>query len=251
MNNDIQNYYRDNPLMVSSPFGGVDGMREDLLADVFDRLNVSIDNRWLLDVGCGRAFLADMVARANGFYMGIDIVTCHAQRDDRHVLQAAADALPFPRGSFDIVTCIDAFEHFERPGAAAREFRRVLHDDGCVFLSAPNYGNVAGLVKKACETFGSYRRDTWAPFRNWQPQEHEAFLTSSGLRRTFRAAGFRKLRRIGYGGEVGVGLFPWLEHRRMPEWAGFRLQRLFGNMGEAVVSVWPGASLHNFWKIEV
>jgi hypothetical protein len=34
----------------------------------------------------------------------------------------------------------------------------------------------------------------------------------------------------------------------MPEGLKFRLQRLFRFLGPAVTHVWPGASLHLFWK---
>jgi hypothetical protein len=119
-----------------------------------------------------------------------------------------------------------------------------------VFLSVPNYSNVAGAVKFCCERWGGYKPMSWAPFRHWQPQEYERPLTAGFVRRTFRRAGFERMRRIGYGAEVGLGLFPWLAHPRMPEWAQFRLQRLFAAAGPAVARIWPGSSLHQFWKIE-
>jgi len=136
------------------------------------------------------------------------------------------------------------------PEAVAAEFRRVLRPGGCVFLSAPNYANVAGVVKWLCEKWGAYEKETWAPFRNWQPQELERPLTGRCVVRTFRTAGFARFRRIGYGAEVSLGLFPWIEHRRMPERIKFRLQRLFAWAGPAVTRWWPGASLHSFWKID-
>ena len=120
-----------------------------------------------------------------------------------------------------------------------------------LFLSAPNYANVAGIVKKVCETLGSYEKDTWAPFRNWHPQELEHALTSGRVKRLFRQAGFSRQKRVGHGSEVGIGLFPWIEHAKMPEAIKFRLQRLFNSIGPAVVGICPGASLHCFWKFEI
>jgi len=121
---------------------------------------------------------------------------------------------------------------------------------GAVFLSVPNYSNVAGLVKKVCETVGWYAHNTWAPFRYWQPQERERLLTARAIRRAFGRGGFTRFRRLGYGPEVGLGLFPWMAHRRMPEAVRFRLQRLSIAVGPAIVRMWPGASLHTFWRIE-
>jgi len=248
MRHKVRAYYEDNPLMVSSPFGGVDGVNRALLAKVFEQLAIDLAGRAVLDVGCGRGYVGDVVVERGGHYTGVDFV---ASRSGFRLALADAARLPFAEAAFDAVLCIDAFEHFPDPIAVAMEFRRVLRQGGFVFLSVPNYANVAGLVKKTCESVGRYEKDTWAPFRNWQPQELETALTANRIRRTFGAAGFTKLRRVGHGPEVGLGLFPWIEHAKMPEAIKFRLQRLFGTIGPAIVQVWPGASLHAFWKIEV
>lgn len=244
---DVQAYYRGNPLMVSSPFGGVDGVNRALLLDVFRRLDIQLAGRRILDVGCGRGYVGEVVAEQGGDYTGVDFVV---SRGGFRLALADGAALPFTDEVFDGVFCIDAFEHFPDETQAATEFRRVLRPGGFVFLSAPNYANVAGLVKKACETLGGYEKDTWAPFRHWQAQEFERALTAGSVRRAFQAAGFSRFRRTPYGPEAGLGLFPWMEHARMPEAVTFRLQRLFARIGPAFVRVWPGASLHSFWKIE-
>ena len=244
---EVQDYYLDNPLMISSPFGGVDSIKKDLLLNTWEALGISVNGKKLLDVGCGRAFAETVVRDAGGDYTGVDFV---ASRPGMKFALADGSQLPFPAAAFDGVFCIDAFEHFPEGHAAAREFHRVLSNRGFVFLSVPSYANVAGLVKAYCERFGDYRPNTWAPFRNWQPQEFESALTAGRVRRMFGAAGFTQFRRIGYGPEVGLGLFPWLAHRRMPEALMYRLDRFFRAIGPTVAAVWPGASLHEFWKIE-
>lgn len=240
-------FYVENPLMVSSPFGGVDGINQELLARVLGKLDIDLEGRSVLDVGCGRGYMGEAVEACGGTYTGVDFVT---SRKGFRFVSADACALPFPDERFDGVFCVDVFEHFVAPERVAAEFRRVLRRGGFVFLSAPNYSNVAGIVKKVYETLGLYARDTWAPFRNWKPQELETALTGRRVREAFRRGGFSRLGRIGHGGEVGLGLFPWIEHGMMPEAVKFRLQRWFNAIGPAVVRVWPGASLHGFWKIE-
>lgn len=243
----LRAYYELNPLMISSPFGGVNGIQEQLLADVLAALNISVSGRDVLDVGCGRGFLADPVDRWGGAYTGVDFV---ASRAGFRFALADGEALPFAADSFDLVFCVDAFEHFPNGPGAVAEFRRVLRPGGSVFLSAPNYGNVAGIVKWWCEHLGRYAKDTWAPFRQWQPQELEQCLTAAYLRRLFRRHGFNPARCIGHGPEVGLGLFPWMDHPRMPEAITFRLQRLFRTVGPAVARLCPGASLHGFWRMD-
>ena len=248
MSRAIQDFYRDNPLMVSSPFGGVSGINEELFSHVIGALKLPLQGARILDVGCGRGYVRQIVQTHGGRYTGIDLL---ANGSGFPLAVGDATRLPFRDASFDGVFCIDAFEHISDGVAAAREFRRVLRNGGFMFLSAPNYGNVAGFVKWWCEKLGYAKKNTWAPFRRWQPQELEQPLTTHAVRSIYRQATFTRMQRIGHAPEAGLGLFPWIDHPRMPEGIQFRLQRLFAALGPAIVRVCPGASLHQFWKFEV
>lgn len=243
---DIQAFYRDNPRMVSSPFGGIDGIHEPLIAEVFARLGIELRGKRLLDVGCGRGFLIDWARREGADAYGLDFVV---SRGGFPLAQGDAAALPFPDAAFDILCCVDASEHFPQPEAAAREFFRVLRPGGVFFLSAPNYGNIAGLVKRWCEATGAYAPHTWAPFGRWQPQELEQPLTLRSVRRLYAGAGFGDIAVMGYDKEAYLGLCPWIDHPRCPERIRYRLQDLFAALGPAITRACPGASLHGFWRM--
>lgn len=243
----IQQFYQANPRMVSSPFGGIDGIHTALLNDVLAALDIDLTERRVLDVGCGRGYIEDLVIAGGGQYIGADFVV---SRKGFPLVRADAARLPFPAASMDVLLCVDASEHFPEPAAAAREFFRVLRPGGVYFLSAPNYGNMAGVVKKVWEGAGWYEKDTWAPFGRWQPQELEQPLTPCYVRRLYRDAGFTNIHAIGHAPEVGLGLFPWVDHPRMPESVQFRLQRLFAKVGPSIVKRVPSASLHLFWRME-
>ena len=247
MPNAVQAFYRDNPHMVSSPFGGVHDWNDALMREVFADLDIVVEGCMVLDVGCGRGFAREAIQSAGGHYHGVDFVL---SAGGFPLAQADAARQPFPDDTFDLLMCIDAFEHFPEPLAALREFRRVVKPGGIFFLSAPNYGNVAGVVKRWCERFGKYERDTWAPFGRWQAQELEQALTAGTVTRWARDAGFAQSCRIGYGYEVGLGLFPWLDHPRMPDRVRFRAQRLFRRIGPPIARIWPSASLHVFYRFE-
>jgi ubiquinone/menaquinone biosynthesis C-methylase UbiE len=247
LNDPVRAYYEQNPLMVSSPFGGIDGVNRELYTKVWREIGVDVSGLKVLDVGCGRGHVGALVEEAGGEYVGTDFVASGCRRA---FMLADSARLPFGDASFDAVFCIDAFEHFPDSARVAAEFRRVLRPEGFVFLSTPNYGNVAGIVKWFCERFGSYRKDTWAPFRKWSPQELEQPLTIRGVRRLFSSCGFSRMRCMGHAAEVGLGLFPWIAHPRTPEFLMYRLQRFFGGIGPVAIKAWPGASLHAFWKID-
>lgn len=241
----IRRFYEENPHMVSSPFGGINSFDGALVSTLFQSLGLSAAGR-VLDVGCGRALMAPWVQAQGGCYTGLDLTP---SAGGARIVQGSALELPFAAGSFDLLCCIDAFEHMPDLEKAAREFHRVLRPGGSFFLSAPNYGNVAGLVKWGMERSGRYAPRTWAPFGRWQPQEFEQPLTPSGLRRLFRSAGFTDSACVGFAREVELGLFPWIDHPRMPDALRFRMQRAFRAAGPAIVSLWPGASLHLFWRM--
>ena len=243
----VRQYYEENPLMVSSPFGGVNGIDHVLLRTVWETLGISVAGQQVLDIGCGRGYTGELVESLGGRYGGADFVV---SRTGFSLVQADAAQLPFRDGVAGLLTCIDAFEHFPDAAAAVHEFYRILAPGGSVFLSVPNYANIAGIVKWVCEHYGHYAPDTWAPFGRWQPQELEHALTPGKIRRLFAEAGFGAMQHTGYGHEVGLGLFPWMEHPAMPDAIRFRLQRMFRVAGPAIVPWWPAASLHLFWRIE-
>jgi len=243
----VQTFYQDNPHMVSSPFGGVRDWNDALMAEVFRALSIEVAGGVVLDVGCGRGFAGEAIRAWGGRYHGVDFVISRAAQS---TVQGDAACLPFADRSIDCLLCFDAFEHFPGPVDALREFRRVLKPGGVFFLSAPNYGNTAGLVKRWCERFGKYKRDSWAPFGRWQPQEFEQLLTVNKVTRWAREAGFTQSHYIGYGYEAGLGLFPWLDHPRMPDAVRYRAQRLFRRIGPGLVRLWPSASLHVFYRFE-
>ena len=58
---------------------------------------------------------------------------------------SAAEALPFPDASFDLVTMDSVIEHVESPARSISEIARVLRPGGVVFLSWPNKGSLINL----------------------------------------------------------------------------------------------------------
>jgi ubiquinone/menaquinone biosynthesis C-methylase UbiE len=97
-----------------------------------------------LDVGTGAGFTAFSLAQAKTLVVATDItreMLETARRlagerglDDLRWALAAAEALPFGDGVFDIVTCRLASHHFDDLRGAMREFARVTRTGGRVVL---------------------------------------------------------------------------------------------------------------------
>lgn len=89
----------------------------------------------VLDLGCGP--FCGLIGFADCEKFGADHLADEYRRigyplDDHGIAYAAAcgERLPYPHAYFDVVTCINALDHVDRPGAVIREIARVLKPDG-------------------------------------------------------------------------------------------------------------------------
>jgi len=96
----------------------------------------------ILEVGGGRSGLAHLLFPA-AEVTNTDLDPAHAAAAVNSsprvtFLTADATALPFPDGSFDVVTLLDVLEHIPDDRAAAAEALRVVRPGGWVLVTTPN-----------------------------------------------------------------------------------------------------------------
>jgi len=120
--------------------------------------------RSILDVGCGAGSNLEMLAEhfRGAALHGVDLEReplrfCRADRR-LPVSQAEATRLPFADGSFDLVTALDALEHFADDAAALRELHRVCRPGGSLLLTVPAFGWLWGSVDELGHHHRRYRR---------------------------------------------------------------------------------------------
>lgn len=120
-----------------------------LAAWLFDACLKSTPSR-TLDVGCGYPFLAHCLAAHGCEAIGIDAdaaaVTAGATlgvpviKADFATLDEAATIAAGTGGRYALVTLVNVFDRFADPAAALRKLRRLMTDDGRVYLRLPDRG---------------------------------------------------------------------------------------------------------------
>ena len=155
----------------------------------------------ILDVGCGRGFYIEAIARVypHATAIGVDfnetpLTLAQEQTHARHFSLARSDAraLPFPANSFDAVICPDVLEHIEEHDRVLSEINRVLTDDGLLLITVPhrNYPFVWDPLNWVSErAFGKHMPShIWWLAGIWA--DHVRLYSTEEITRTVNAAGF-------------------------------------------------------------
>jgi SAM-dependent methyltransferase len=118
----------------------------------------------LLDAGAGEGYLTSLLAghiqekyRVAPAEM-LSACDLHPEnfkpREPRCDRVGSDGRLPYPAASFDLVACVEVFEHIEDQFALAREFFRVLKPGGRVLLTTPNVLNINSRLRFLHSGFG-------------------------------------------------------------------------------------------------
>ncbi|OIO38213.1 MAG: methyltransferase type 11 [Candidatus Omnitrophica bacterium CG1_02_49_16] len=140
--------------------------KENRVREQYDDLAVKYDSRWqgyisstlgylhkwldlkgtekVLDVACGTGALEQLLVRSHPgqSISGIDIsekmlsIARHKLSAYPRVafFKASASAISFPKETFDVVVCANAFHYFENPLACLIEMKRVLKRGGRIVI---------------------------------------------------------------------------------------------------------------------
>lgn len=103
--------------------------------------------RDVLDLGCGGGFMSEALARMGANVTGVDPSELAIEAGKRHAAGEAlsidyrvgvGEAIPAGSDSFDIVVCVDVFEHVSDLQAVAQEIARVLRPGGLLLFDTVN-----------------------------------------------------------------------------------------------------------------
>lgn len=99
----------------------------------------------VLDIACGTGEWLTVCADKGAGISGIDISSkaiamCQQRLPSGEFACQPAETLPYPDGSFDVVTCLGSLEHFLDQSQAISEIHRVAKADARVLVLVPNAG---------------------------------------------------------------------------------------------------------------
>jgi ubiquinone/menaquinone biosynthesis C-methylase UbiE len=157
----------------------------------------------VLEVGCGTAALAAVVARRDSSVVASDVsmrwlVLARKRMEELEVdvelACCGAEALPFADEAFDVVIAGDVVEHVADQRLFVRECARVLMPGGMLFLATPNRYSLAlePHVRLWGVGFLPRRAARWYVERvRRTPYDHVRLLSSHALRRLLESEGLR------------------------------------------------------------
>lgn len=158
------------------------------------RRHAEINNRRVLDVGCGGGILSESLVQAGANVTGIDVTPEVLQVARLHSLEtginvdyqettveALAEAMP---GEFDVVTSLEMLEHVPDPVSVVKACTALLKPGGKVFFSTLNrslmafvFGIVAAEYVLRLLPKGTHRYDRFI-----QPGELSGYCRDAGLK---------------------------------------------------------------------
>ncbi|MDJ0710135.1 MAG: bifunctional 2-polyprenyl-6-hydroxyphenol methylase/3-demethylubiquinol 3-O-methyltransferase UbiG [Woeseiaceae bacterium] len=164
------------------------------------RQHIDLNDRKVVDIGCGGGILAESMAVAGADVVGIDMaegplsvarlhqIESGVEVDYRH--STAEDLAETEAGTYDMVTCLEMLEHVPDPSAVIRSCAELLKPGGHVFFSTINR-NPKSFV------FAIVGAEYVLKLLPKGTHEYEKFIRPSELERWARAAGLEHRSSIG------------------------------------------------------
>jgi 2-polyprenyl-3-methyl-5-hydroxy-6-metoxy-1,4-benzoquinol methylase len=138
----------------------------------------------LVDVGCGRGALWEMLRGEFASYCGLDAVPYDGFPIDGSFLKADLDCPTWPieEGIADLVLSLETIEHLENPWAFMRGLARIAKPGAWVMVTTPNQLSGLSLLALAAN-------HRFAAFTDAQYPVHKTALLEVDLRRQAAAGG--------------------------------------------------------------
>ena len=157
-----------------------------------DLIGTKLDNKLVLDAGCGEGYnakyfspLAKEIYAIDILQSNIDIAMEKYPAENIHFMQNNVENTTFADSTFDVIYCCWLVEHLKHPMMFIKEMFRILKPEGALILWTPNVKNASGIVTKVI------------PFK-WQVKIYNKLMGKEGdhYRSYLRANSVSKLDRL-------------------------------------------------------
>jgi len=161
---------------------------------ILSKLKVKAGGK-LLDVGCGPGFFLDEARRAGWDVQGLDLSKWAQTYAREHfgieVLTGALEEAGFPERSFDVIVMNDVLEHLEDPKSTIRHARKILKNDGVLYVSTPDIDSALSRLLGA----------RWWGINLF----HLVYFSRTTLEKMFEEVGFKVQRYFSYPRVFSIG----------------------------------------------
>ena len=153
-----------------------------------------LNQKRVLDVGCGGGILADSMARKGADVTGIDLASKSLRVAQLHALETGTPNIQYREvsvealaqeqpASFDVVTCMEMLEHVPDPGSVVRACAELVKPDGWVFFSTLHRSAKAFMLAIVGAEYGlnMLPRGTHEYAKMIRPSELAASCREAGL----------------------------------------------------------------------
>lgn len=155
------------------------------------RKYVALEDRWILDVGCGIGTYVRRFGDLTPHAYGIDVSVKRLQESTvPRLVAGAGENLPFADGSFDVLVFNEVIEHVRDDRETLRDALRVLREGGHVVIYAPNRlypFETHGMYWKGRYRFGNIPLINYLP-NTWRNRlvPHARAYTAAGISALWR-----------------------------------------------------------------
>jgi SAM-dependent methyltransferase len=148
----------------------------------------------LLDVGTGTGYLLTVALRRGWKVTGYEVDEGLSRRLsgklDVEVLSGDFTKLDWPEGQIDAVAMHHVIEHLKDPLSYVRTIRRILREEGILFMALPNIGSISSRFKLILEKKGIKRKNVGACY---DTGHHLFYFTPSTMKGLMTTTGFEVL----------------------------------------------------------
>lgn len=132
----------------------------DWLGRQLKKLGFKRDSK-ILDLGCGTGKILNILKQfgeTTGLDSSAKAIAYAKSKGAGTIVLGDATKLPFKKESFDAVTAMELLEHIKDDSGALQEWRRVLRQNGVLFLTCPAYMWMWGPADKFAHHERRYTR---------------------------------------------------------------------------------------------